>query len=286
MSFQANFAAWAGDIWVPRDENGKGIWALFPKPAVISGIPHFKIDSDDYRCFTALAKPGDMAVMTGLVWDLTNRGIKSTSFKHLAVYTGAVEAYRDQKTGFLLQPKSMGVDYKPRGKVKNNKWKRTFTHAVSEGIMTQDMLEVVFHYMDYVAFVRPWKTKQQQQAIVDFAIENNGMGYNFDFTPDGPKALYCTELGARCCEEAGIAPPEKIPLNVSWKGLIPGLTKKYQYPVYLADYFVKTYPVIACSKSCVEVSTFVNKSPIADELRLALKQAPNFNTMGEVDASA
>lgn len=278
MGFQSRLASWAGDIWVPRSSSGKTLTSLWPKPCVISGVPHFKVDTDDYRCFTSLIKPGDMIVIMGECWRLTNRGITNTAFKHLAVYTGAVKAYRDEATDFLLKPVSLGADYDHTGTPSRGIWERTVTHAISDGVVTQDLLEMLLHMVDFAAVVRPWTTPQEQKAIVDFALSCNGLGYNFDFRPDGPPEMYCTELGARSCNAAGIKVPEQVKVNVSWKGLIPGLSKKYLYPAYLADYFVKSYPVVACSKSCAS-GELARDSKVEKDLLYALLKAPDFNTM-------
>lgn len=278
MSLQSKIASWGGDVWMPRDADGKTLMALSIKPAIISGVPHFKLDADDYRCFTKFVQPGDMAVMTGDVWLLSNRGIANTAFKHLAVYTGAISGVRDEETRMILKARSMGAAWKHSGEPGPGIWERTFTHAISEGVVTQDILEVMNHFVDYMAFVRPWKTEKEQQKIVDFALDKVGLGYNFDFTPDGPTELYCTELGVQACEAAGIAPPEKVKINVSWKGYIPGMWTCCLHDVTLADYFLKTFPTVAVSKSCAS-RELVKNSRIPDVLRVALNNAPDFRTM-------
>lgn len=282
MSVQTRLASWGGKVWLPRNQRGGSCWALFPKPAILWGVPHFDVDSDDYRCLTTLAEPGDMILTRGNIWLFSNMGIAGTAFKHLAVITGSVSAIRDD-TGFLVKPKSLGVDRKHTGKVTRGIWERSVTHAIGEGVVTQDLLEVVMHYVDYFAIVRPWTSKEQQQKIVDFALSNNGLGYNFDFTPEGPKELYCTELGVEALKAAGIEPPLTTPINISWKGWLPFCSRKYLYPVALADSFLESFPVIACSKSCTD-PRLPKKSRIPEVVRKALMEAKDFRSLAESES--
>jgi len=242
MSFQATVARIAGDAW-----KSWRTLALWPWPAICIGYPKAKFDWTDYRRFCHAIKPGDMLLMTAERYFLSNRGIAGTAFKHLGVYTGPVMGLRDEE-GFITRAKSLGEHFK-RGALYDDKiFDRTITHAVSEGVVCQDLGEVLFHE-DYVVAVRPWRTESERKTIVLEALEQVGKGYNFDFTQQGPPELYCTELGEYCCIRAGIIAPQRVKMNVDWKGIFLPLDR-YRAYVAVADKFVLHFPIVSSSKHC------------------------------------
>lgn len=260
---QARVAALGGDIW--RSWQMIAIW---PFPATLIGIHHGKFKPDDYRCFTRYLKPGDFLISRCEPFFLSNRAIAGTAFKHLAVFTGAVSGWREPHHDFVMKPRFMGYEYEKTGRAPDRIFEETVTHAVSEGVVTQDLLSFLFH-CDYVAAVRPTINSIQASAIVKAALNQVGLEYNFDFKPSGPPALYCTELGAFCLKEVGITAPEKVLVRTSLTGS--------KSPVSLADYFIK-FPMICCSISCSE-PWFVRASALREPMRMAIYDARDAKSM-------
>ena len=260
MSIQAKLAAFGGDIWA-----SKRSFAFWPWPAVVFGMWHWYSTEDDYRCFTKWLKPGDILLTKSQPYPFSNFFISGTAYKHLAVYTGAVHGIKDREHGFISSPKPLGISRMHTGKARQGEFERTITHAISEGIVCQDLLRLTNH-VDYIMAVRPWVSELQQTAIVNTALGQVGMGYNFDFTPEGPKEFYCTELGAYCLTAAEIELPKPIEKKVSLLG------KKG--PVYLADSFVAKYPPVCCSVSSLQPE-FFRSSPYGDIIRQRVMAAEN-----------
>jgi hypothetical protein len=256
MALQDVLASIGGDIW----KSAKTL-ALWPWPAICIGFPHAKFDWIDYRNFCRAIRPGDMLLMTAERFFLSNRGISGTAFKHLAVYTGPCEGDQDED-GFISAVKPLH-----RSGAGRQTHDRTVVHAISEGVVCQDLGAVLFHE-DYVALVRPWTNERERTTIVEEALGQLGKPYNFDFTAQGPPALYCTELGEFCCTRAGIIPPPRERRNVDWKGLFAPLDRYTAY-VALADRFCLHFPVVAASKQ-TDNRRFWGKSAWADDLRRRL----------------
>jgi len=259
MSLQAKLASWGGDTWASRK-----CFALWPWPAVVNGMWEWKFTEDDYRCLTHFIKPGDILLTKSQPYFLSNYFISGSIYKHLAVYTGAVRGIK-KRHGFIESPKSLGIQHTQALTFYPGEYQRTVTHAVSEGVVCQDILRLVGH-ADYVAVVRPWKTDEQRARIVEFALKQVGLGYNFDFTPAGPKEFYCTELGAACLKETDIMLPEPSEMRISLLG------KKGK--AYLADSFVAKYEPICASVSSLEPE-FFRPSPFGDTIRQQLMKAEN-----------
>lgn len=260
---QKKIACIGGDIWF-----SKKILAIFPYPATLYGHDKTKTVGNDYRLFSTLIKPGDMFLTTQKRYGLSGRAIKG-SFKHLLVYTGPVKGYYDKETSEILKPKAISESYKNvQNDFSSNTFIRTVTHATSEGIGTYDLLDIFFHY-DYICVIRPWENTSQQQKIVNAALSQVGLDYNFDFESEGEPALYCTELGAYCLEQAGIDPPQQAKqMTKFWKPW-----KKNS--VYLSDYFINKFPVVCTTASCNEPKLY-KQSPVADMIRRKLLNAPDY----------
>ena len=258
MSFQAVLASIAGDAW-----RSWRTLALWPWPAVCIGYPKAKFTWIDYRRFCRALQPGDLLLMTAERYFLSNRGISGTALKHLAVYTGSVAGEQDEE-GFIRGVISVGGKAplaRLEGKTVHD---RTVVHSVSEGVVCQDLGDVLFHE-DYVVAVRPWISEQERKTIVSESVQQLGKSYNFDFTQDGPPELYCTELGEFCCVRAGVIPPERVKMNVNWKGLFIPLGR-YKAYVSVADRFALHFPIVAMSKH-VDNRNFWGKSCWAEDLR-------------------
>jgi hypothetical protein len=265
MGLKARLAAVAGDIW-----RSWSMLALWPYPAVMLGHRRTMFTWDDYRAFTRRLRPGDIICATSEPYFLSNFGIRGTAFKHVAVYVGPVKGFRDQDSGFIMKPRPLH-GHQHTGTPAHGIFERAVVHAISEGVVCQDLGEELFS-ADYVAAFRPWSTPDQQMSIIESAAAEVGAQYNFAFRPDGPEAFYCTELGAHCCCQAGIEPPAHVDVNTSLLGFVLPL-KRFLSKVTVADTFVK-YPMIVCSMSCNDPA-FARKGRLARELRSAFLKAPD-----------
>jgi len=267
MGLQTEIARIGGDVSAHRE-----VLAVWPWPAVIVGNHRTKFDFRDYRAFTAKLLPGDMVLTTSAAYFLVNRGIECTAFKHLAVVTGAVSGEFDGDSKFIAKPRFLGLGYRHTGSPAPGVFERTVTHAISEGVVCQDLGELLFH-ADYALTVRPWRSDEARRAIVDAALSQVGVGYNFDFTPKGPKAFYCTELGVHCLRKAGLLLPEKIRLTVDWRGFVLPLGR-FKSEVTVADAFAKEFDAVVASVSCADPA-FAAPSRWRDIVRSRLLKAPD-----------
>lgn len=261
MGLQAWLGAQAGDLW-----KSWGAVALCPYPAIVWRYPKYRFSPRDYRSFTRHLKPGDFILTRSNPYFISNRAIKGTAFKHLAVFTGALCGSYDQKTGFLQRPRSLGLKHKHTGMCARDTYERAVVHAISEGVVCQDLIEVLFH-CDYAMAVRPWVDEDQQGAIVEAALGKVGAAYDFGFK-ETPEDLYCTELGGHCCRKSGITCPNTVKIVNSLAGLLLPLDR-FKAPVLLADFFLK-FPAVCASRTCDEPD-FQRKSRFADLLRMQLK---------------
>jgi hypothetical protein len=253
---QSVLAAVGGDIWA----SAKCV-AIWPWPAVVFGKKKSHFHGEDYRTFTRHLRPGDM-ILTRSSWYFSNRAIKSTAFKHLAIYTGAVKGYL--KDGFIQKPRFM-EDFK----LDKGVFKRTVTHAISEGVVCQDLFDF-FQHVDVACVVR---VSESPSDVVKAALDCVGLGYNFDFKPTGPKELYCTELGVHCLKQTGCSTPGMFKLNTSILGLFLPL-KRFKSDVTVADAFIEAFDIIVTSVSANERS-FWKDSYCSEVLRQKILAAPD-----------
>lgn len=244
MGLKAILAAFGGDVW--RSWRSVALW---PYPALVYSLPRTGFTWLDYRKFCSLLKPGDFLLTRSDQYFLSNWAISGTFFKHLAVYTGGVIGHLDPGTRFIESPTGLSVDYAHTGKGTLRLHERTVTHAISEGVVCQDLGELLFH-SDWVCAVRPWSTKAQQEEIVAMALKQVGKSYDFDFKLKRDK-FYCTELGVYCARIAGITAPTLTRINTSLFGLLLPL-KRFRTEVALADNFIRKYPMVCASGSCGE----------------------------------
>lgn len=262
MSIQSKIAMIGGDTWITGQ-----IFSVWPWPAILIGEYEYGFNEDDYRAFTALLKPGDILLSQTYPAKLSNFFIGKTAFKHGAVYTGSVKGIKNRERGFIDRPASLGVDHKIKCTRDKGIYSRTVTHAISEGVVCQDLLRLTKH-ADYVIAVRPWKSAYQQQLIVDYALRQVGLGYNFDFTPGGPKEFYCTELCVASIKAADLPLPDTSKKGVS-------LFKFWEKAdVTLSDSILLKYVPVCCSVSCLDPK-FYRKSMFGDGVRLKIMEADN-----------
>lgn len=277
-TIQAKIATFGGDIWIP---NGiKSLIPPWPFSPILYGYHHKETTGLDYRCLVRLMKPGDLLLCYAKEFKLSNSNIKATVFKHLAIYTGPIHGVFNQETHQFSKVRSVDNDeYKQCSDNCKGYFDRTVTHATSDGVVVEDFYDFMHSY-DKIAVLRPTQDLQKQKVIVNTALENVGLDYNFDFKPDGPKAYYCTELGIFCLQKANLPIPEPYNINVSWKGFLPWnwFSKKHQAPVYLADDFCTVYPMVCTTVSCDD-SDFWSESRHADELRKAIQGCPDARTI-------
>jgi len=256
VSLFGRIASTAGDTWI----SFRSV-AIWPYPSVVIGISHCEFTWFDYRNFSKLLLPGDIIITRSNPFFLSNNAIPG-AFKHAAVYTGHVAGDLSRETHFIERPCYVGVDNKHTGKPQRNIFERTVCHAVSEGVVCQDVGELLFH-ADCAMAVRPWTKIEEQQKIVGEAIRNVGKPYDFGFDQTNIDAIFCTELAAHCIEESGIQPPSSIKKRVK--------LFKPKMDVTLADYFIK-YPPVCCSESCLD-SSFQTKSDLGAAMRTAILDA-------------
>lgn len=260
-SIQKMLAMFVGDIWVSSK-----MFALWPWPLIAHGKDETLVKGNDYRLFSTVLQPGDFIITTQNKSKGSNKAIPGT-FKHLMVYTGMVSGQR-QPEGNIWKPKSLGVDSSfPKSKFSPNIFVRTITHAESEGVSTFDLLDIFFHY-DHLAVIRPWTTEEQQKIIVESALSQVGLEYNFDFadeTNDDPR-LYCTQLGTFCLQKAGIGLPKTM-------RKITRLWKPWQVmEVFAADFFAEAFPVVSVTMQCNDPGTY-RHSAIGDLMRKKILNA-------------
>lgn len=247
-----------GDLWITWQA-----LAVWPYPAVIVGVPHGEMLWEDYRSFTRLLKPGDFLLTRSKPFAGSNAAIPG-AFKHLMVYTGSINGDFNRKTHFIENARSLGLETARIEAVARNIHARTVTHAISEGVVCQDLGEALMH-VDYALAVRPWGCPSEQSAIVRYALDSVGKPYDFGFDAGTDKALYCTELGLHCLKRAAIIEPQAVKLRVSpW----PWVAKK---DVVLADWYIK-YPVVTASESCLD-PRFQNKSELGGAFQSAIADA-------------
>lgn len=255
---QAKIATIVGDIWA----SSKCI-AIWPWPAVIWGCPEHKNSGADYRLFSSLLEPGDILLTTSAPYKGSNCGI-SGAFKHLIVYTGPVHGSLDEEH-FIRKPKRINeLELQP----KSGYFKKSVTHAISEGVKCQDLFDIWLHY-DYVAAIRVSNDKAKRDMIVEAALGEVGKVYDFSPSPNDV-ARYCTELGACCLKQANLPLPRQHQfITKMWKPW-------HKDPIYLADYFIELYDMICVTQSCNDLELCAY-SLIPDIMRKKILDATDAN---------
>jgi len=227
MGLQKFLATLFGDIWYSK--KCIGLWHY------IYGSPESQLHGFDYREFSSVVKPGDMILTRSENYKFSNKGIpeNQTFLKHLGIYVGSVG-------GLMISEFLVHVDRK------GSQYPKCIVHAISEGVVCQDMFDI-FRHFDYIVVVRPWKTKFQQTQICETAFELLGKEYDFEFKSKN-KSYYCTELGVHCLKGVAIKVPKMVKINTHWLGLFLPL-ERFKRNVTVADSFLKEYPIVYESSS-------------------------------------
>jgi hypothetical protein len=224
MGLTKLLATIAGDIWISRK-----CFALWPWPAVVRNYPESKLTGTDYQKLMEVLEPGDLLFTRGDLFEISNKGIpeKHTHLKHCAIYVGGAEGIL--RDSFITNAKP-GMQYT-----------ECIIHAISEGVVCQDLFDL-FRHCDEIVVVRPWNSIFEKFKIVETAFIHLGKEYDFEFTAD-KSAMYCTELGATCLMAAKIPLPKPIKIRNKILGLFLPF-ERFKGFVYVADAFVKMYPIV------------------------------------------
>lgn len=228
------FATAVGDTWVDS-----GIVALWFWPAVLWGGKKSLMTWSDYRAFSHKLQPGDFIIMQSAAYKGSNKAIAG-SFKHLAVYVGPVRGEQEvDGDQFIMAAHTLN---KVPDSLAPDIHARCVVHAISEGVVCQDLGQVLMH-ADYAMAVRAWGRESERQIIVSGAMKQLGKPYDFDFAQSDDERLYCTELGVSLCRAAAIVLPPTIQQKLSLFGPPTEVT--------VADGFFVFKPV-CCSRSCLK----------------------------------
>lgn len=227
MGIQKFLATFFGDIWYSKKCFGIGHY--------IYGLPESKLHGVDYRELSKIIKPGDILLTRSQNYKFSNKGIpeKYTYLKHLAIYIGSVDG-------------KINGDFINVVKKDGKQFPKCIIHAVSEGVVCQDLFDV-FRHFDYIVVVRPWKSSFEQSLICEMAFKLLGREYDFEFK-SGNKNYYCTELGIQCIQTAAIKVPQMTKINAHIIGLFLPL-ERFKHKVTVADSFLKCFPTIFKSDS-------------------------------------
>lgn len=216
--------------------------ALCVPPNIQVGTHFYKLDlGQDYRTASKVLVPGDILASRVNGYFLSNNLIPG-GFKHAMVYVGPVRGWRDPDTGYIQQPKLM-----PSGcSIFNTDHPRCVVHAVSDGVVCQDLLDVMNHN-DYMIAFRPnydeCGSSGEHTSVA--AMEEIGKPYDFNFDFSNEKTLSCTELVEWSLLKSGYKC--KFPK----KELRPFIFSR-KYHVVLADDFADLFPLVWYSRSCLD----------------------------------
>ena len=258
MKLWERLATLVGDTWIT-----KRAVAVWPWPAILVGSPHSRFTWQDYRHFTSKMQSGDFIVTQSAPFFGSNAAISGTAFKHGAVYVGPVSGNLNRESRCIESPACVGLRYRHTGIGSGRLFERSVVHAISDGVVCQDVGELLFH-ADYAMVVRPWTTDAERRAIIVCALSACGREYDFSFNHDDSMKVFCTELCTMCAESAGIRLPKQSLKRVS---LLKPLV-----PVVLADSVAVAYKPVCCSESCLD-SAFQNQSALDGKFVDAIQKA-------------
>jgi len=266
MSLRSGLFSFLGDLHVVK--------ALTIPPCFMVGSHRRKLDlGTDYRSASRILKPGD--ILTSRSWGFfcSNLGIPG-SFKHALIYVGPVSGRRSEETGFTEKPKRL-----PAGaNVKDTPYPRSVVHAISEGVVCQDLLEVMAEE-DYLAAYRPLLLTERPELaekVVDAACQKVGTPYDFGFDWRSHDALCCTELADYAVKAAGVPLPPRTKKRL--KLFQPAVD------VTLSDSYALAHPMVWCSLSCNEPG-FIAKSVHPQILRDRIWEADDASSLNAPESS-
>lgn len=212
--------------------------------------------SNEYRILSKILRVGDVLVSRS--WGYLSNSLIKGAFKHAMVYTGPVSGHRTSE-GFVKEPKLLPSGFG----IHQTFSPRTITHAISEGVVCQDLLDVMLH-CDYLAVFRPCLLKQCIEdcgnIIAYSALEKVGKPYDFGFDFSHHGKFSCTEMVNYCCKKAGLAIPPQIYARTPIK----------KRKVTFADHYFGLYPLVYVSPQCLDVN-FVRKSSRPNALLTAMR---------------
>lgn len=271
MGIQSIIARLGGKLSVSYTTIGLWFW-----PHVSIGKSAHEVTFADYRAFTACLLPGDILLTRGNEWFASNGSIPG-AFKHLAVYVGPVEGEYDKKTKFITgKVRSLGLSRAHEGRVTRRTHERAVVHAISEGVVIQDLGDVLMKG-DYVAVVRPTHKFNLREIIVNVAMSQVGKEYDFYFDMTDTKKLFCTQLGIVCLKMARLPLPDMTKIVTRWWGRLPiiGLLLRRwaTSEIPLADSFTE-YDIVCTTDSCNDPA-FSRNSILGDKMRMRLFEAPD-----------
>ena len=227
-------------------------------PCFIIGEVTGKIDlSTDYRNLTRKIEIGDILISRSWGYFGSNVAIPG-AFKHGMIYVGPIKGEKNKK-GFIENPIP----------TENGIHKRCVIHAISEGVVCQDLIDVMKH-CDYMAAFKANYTLHSiidivkaRKILVEEACEKVGLPYDFGFNWRTHKSFCCTELVDYLLKKVELSTPQKIEKRVKLFG------KKNK--VTIADSYMTLYKLSWVSNSCYEKG-FVEKSKFSKLFRMRLTE--------------
>jgi len=247
--------------------------ALCLPPNIMIGNPKTKIQLDrDYRSASRSLRAGDIIISRAAGF-ISNKFIPG-AFKHAMVYVGPISGKYDKESGFInaprMLPDAVGIH--------QTLFPRCVVHAISEGIVCQDLLTVMTH-CDYMAALRPLTFSEMEpnkNIIISSACRAVGKEYDFGFNWKSAKKFCCTELVDHCLKKAGFETPQPSMINTSFNPF----GKKQ--PVTIADKYIEVHKTVWHSLSCNETK-FIKRATDVEKLQQALAESQDADSMVKGD---
>jgi len=259
MIFRNTLLALLGDV--------RFIYNITLPPCFVIGQIKRRIDlSSDYRAASRLLRPGDILVSRAF-GQLSNLGIPGAT-KHALFYVGPVSGRKNSETGFIEKPKPLPAHCG----VRETPYPRTIIHSISDGIVAQDLIEIMAEE-DYMIAYRPKLLQEKPELaakMVEEACRKVGMPYDFGFNWLSHNAMCCSEFVDHLSLFVGIPTPPKIKKRVKLFGAKQDVT--------IADAYALIHPAVWCSVSCNEPS-FANRSSYAQILRDRIYEAEDADSL-------
>lgn len=237
--------------------------ALCLPPNIMVGEGKKRVVPEDYRSASKWFRPGDVLTSRTDGYIFSNWAIPG-AFKHAMLYVGPIRGTLDRKTGFISKPKLL-----PSGVgIHHTQTPRAVVHAVSEGVVCQDLLSIMNH-CDYIAAFRPVLEKGAEgtpELMCANACALVGSPYDFGFSWEDSAALSCTELVDYVSGISGFKQAPRIKKRVRLFGP--------KNDVVLADNFMYIFKMVWCSVSC-NSPAFIKKALDPQKMRDAIYRAPD-----------
>lgn len=212
--------------------------------------------ANEYRIITRILHVGDILVSRS--WGYLSNSLIKGAFKHAMIYTGPVSGHRTLD-GFIKEPKMLPSNTS----IYQTFSPRTITHAISEGVVCQDLLEVMLH-CDYLAIFRPSLMRSCLEdcgnIIAHEALSKTGLPYDFGFNWRSHKSFCCTELVDHCVKAASIPVPEQCYARTPIK----------KRKITFADNYFSFFPLMYYTPQCGSLG-FVSKAVNPDKMMTAMR---------------